>query len=253
MSKTLKLYRGIYTDREHAEIIREKGFDEKWNCSHGRLLFDRNNIDEVLKKERLKLDDVVDDGHAKKNVVFASGTKTDACFYALRNKEDGYIANMEVKEAETYSGEKELYILEFSVSSEDVIIDANDSLYPICYKPEKWEGTRYDKLCKIFSKAIIDKYKPLLLNEGLDKNALCMLMSAEEDAILSMYKNDKVLIYGRRGVVLFSSFKVFSLINEKSIIAVDRVTEEECLAELNKRQTAISENKIETIEAWLGN
>ena len=33
---------------------------------------------------------------------------------------------------------------------EYVCIDGADSLYPMSYRAEKWEGENYDKLCKLF-------------------------------------------------------------------------------------------------------
>ncbi len=226
-SKKLTLYRGIYTDSYHADIIRDSGFDEKWALPMESRKFSRSEIDELLSKETLTLDDVRV-MEADNKAFFACADERDACFYALWNKKGGYIGNGEIKGEEKYNGERKMYIIQFSVPLEFVCIDGSDSLYPMSYCAQKWEGENYDKLCKLFTKQIIDKYKPFLLNSNYDDNALVDLMSSEDEAILSFYNNKEILINGKHGIKLLSAFKVFKQITKEDIISVKETTEEEC-------------------------
>ena len=225
--QNLTLYRGIYTDSYHADIIKNQGFEQKWAIEQESKRYSPKEIDEFLKKDSLKLDDVSATDMIK-SIYFASATERDACFYALWNKKGGYIGNYDLKQNEQYYGPKSPYIIKFKVSPECVGIDASDSLYPMSYQPEKWEGENYDKLCMLFSKRIVDKYKPYLLSDKYDDNALVALMSSEPEAILSFYKNKDILINGKRGIQMLSAFKVFTDITKENIISVKETSEEEC-------------------------
>lgn len=235
MSKQLTLYRGIYTDENHAEIIRTKGIEEKWYLDHGKLLFKKGEADKFLNKEKLSLGDVASLGNIDgtgqeiQKVLFAAATERDACFYALRNKnEGGYAPSKAVRDAELYQGEMKMYIIKFTAPLDDVRIDGNDFLFPMSYQADKWQGERYNTLCRLLGKSVIDKYLPKLLDKAYDDNALVHLMSSEDEAIMNLYNNKDILINGKRNVRLLSSFKVFSKINGNNILEVREVSEKEC-------------------------
>ena len=155
----LNLYRGIYTDAEHAELIRRQGIDEKWYIDTEKLRVNHDNIDEFLSRDSLQWDDVVIRDESSR-IIFGCGTYRDACYYAYRNAtQGGYAITAKERASEQFSGPKEMFVFSFQVPEEDVFIDANDFLYPICYFPERIKGLKKKQLCKVFGEEIIDKYK----------------------------------------------------------------------------------------------
>ncbi len=224
----LILYRGIYTDAYHAEIIRANGFEKKWYWAPDKYLFTKNDIDHLLDQPGLRMEDTVDSNECR-HEIYACASERDACFYALRNKKNSdYLQKHGVKSDEEYKGEKYLYVIRFKADLKDVFIDGNDSLFSMAYRPKKWVGENYDILCQLFTKRIIDKYLPKISDDKYDTNAVINLMQGEDDAILAFYNNKTILINGRRDVSLLSSFRVFSEIGAEDIIEVKEMSEGEC-------------------------
>jgi len=230
----LILYRGIYTDIEHAEFIKEHGIDNKWFLLQDKFLFNKNNINNFFVKNDLKEEDTIDN-KSKQKVTYACATERDACFYALRNIDHEYAGNDDIKAAEKYTGPRNPVIIKFKADLEDIYIDAQDSFFAMAYKPEKWKDTHnYKLLCKLLTKKIVDKYLPRLIDAKSTNeiNALINLMQGEDEAIMSFYKNKDILINGKRNIQLLSSFRVFSDITEKDIIEVTEMSETECSSKI---------------------
>ncbi|MCR4837509.1 MAG: hypothetical protein K5897_01075 [Eubacterium sp.] len=235
----LNLYRGIYTDAEHAELIRRQGIDEKWYIDTEKLRVNHDNIDEFLSRDSLQREDVVIPDESSR-IIFGCGTYRDACYYAYRNAtQGGYAITAKERASEQFSGPKEMFVFSFQVPEEDVFIDANDFLYPICYFPERIKGPRKKQLCKVFGEEIIDKYLPLLMNELFNRTQLANLITMERSAIRNLYDNKEILLVGKKNVSVYSSFKTTYKVTAEDILSVEKITEEECQKVLGQGPKAV--------------
>ncbi len=246
----LILYRGLSLDESHANSIQSNGFDPRFACHQEELIFSKDDIDQILSSDdKITLKNTRNKNNKEQKIYFACATVRDACFYALRNMHGGYmVQNGALKLSEECIGEKKPYVIKFKAFLEDVYIDGTDSLLKMIQTPFNWKDERYDCLCSLFSKTIVDKYLPLLSNEDSynNKMAIADLMMAENEAILSFYYNKDILIQGSVGIDLLSSFRVLSQIGAENILEVREMTEEECEKSVTSFQPA------QTMKAFQG-
>ena len=230
-TKELILYRGIHTSPERAEIILERGIENKWRKEH--FSFHRYSKEEIERFFETGQFEVMS-REGNNNCVapeFACATERDACFYILKWGDKGGYISGHTQEYPLPNDQISLpYVIQFKVDINSVSIDGNDGLYYMLgfLEQKNLPDDRYDDLCKLFSKKMIDRYRPMFQNPDIDNVKLTAMFFSEEEAILSLYNNKDNLIDGRRNIQFLSSFVFNSPVTKDDIIGVREMTDIDC-------------------------
>lgn len=213
------MYRGLALSDDDVVKLRTLGIEEHYYADTDELnvtavtgeLFEKKffSREDVCSKTELKSDGkggVYRVGYCGK-ITYGTTDIISAAQYALRNE----------------TALKRAYVLTFQVDVNDIYIDGRDFLYTIFSVTKNWTLDLVGKMARAFGtnfENYLNKIKenPTLTNEYIT------LLCQDKEAIESHLKND-ILIKGRYDLEFLNSFKIRTLIQKESVIAITPVSQ----------------------------